>query len=409
MSKRSGTRPESRGIVTLGLSTETSHAEPGRSVIDNGSELESKGWISYLRTNIWLVALLAFFAIGALGAGLKYLDESAQKQRAENKAHPQNKQEQGILSSLNPFAAPAPPPSATPQLSKENVYAGGRLLSVVDAGAHETGIADLAVWRSGTNSTWYVMNSQQTSMQWGTSGDVPVLGDYDGDGKTDFAVFRPTTGVWYLVNSSDSSTSTVYVGTSGDKPVEADFDGDGKTDVAVYRPSNGTWYIQQSSTNTLQYQQFGLSTDLPLAADFDGDGRADMTVWRDSSTTFYTIRSTDGQLQYSVFGSSGDKPILGDYDGDAKCDIAVWRPSNNTWYIQQSATNSVAYYQWGNQSTDMAVQNDYDGDGKVDIAVFTFTGTNAGDWWIRNSSTGQLRTEHFGTSGDIGVPAFYRR
>ncbi len=58
------------------------------------------------------------------------------------------------------------------------------------------------------------------------------------------------------------------------------------------------------------------------------------------------------------------------------------------------------------QAGDKAVHNDYDGDGKVDIAVWRDAN---GDWYIRNSSTGNLRQEHWGQSGDKPVPVFYRR
>src|SRR5437016_322712 len=80
--------------------------------------------------------------------------------------------------------------------------------------------------------------------QWGTSGDIPVRGDYDGDGTTDFAVWRPSTGQWFIIPSSNSSNFIVQQwGMGGDIPVHEDYDGDGKTDFAVLRPSSGTWYI----------------------------------------------------------------------------------------------------------------------------------------------------------------------
>lgn len=372
-----------------------------------------------LRSNWPLMAVMVFLSISALGAGLKYLDEDARREmarRVDGRGRINDAEETSLLSRINPFL-PAAAPDPTPQLSKEYIYAGDRLLAVEDANAGAAPPADLAVWRPSTGD-WWVMGgagSRQTSQAWGTNNDVPRPGDYDGDGRTDFCVYRKDaaarTATWYIMYSSTGGTAQIQYGLDTDKPAQADFDGDGKTDIAVYRASNGYWYIHQSSDSTTVSRTFGSSLDEPVPADFDGDGKADTAVWRDANNTFYSSNSTNNQAQTRAYGAAGDKPVIGDYDGDGKDDIAVWRTSNRTWYYRKSSDGSTISYQWGS-ATDLPVQNDYDGDGKVDMALWRAQNSGSNDvgrWFIYQSSTSTIRQEQWGMANDIPVPAFYRR
>jgi len=356
----------------------------------------------------WAVALIVFLSLGVLGAGLKYLEDSAREQTANQRQNPLA--EKSLLSRLNPFM-PAPTPAPTPQLSKEYIYAGSRLLAVEDAAASAIPPGDLAVWRP-TSGIWYCLGgagSQQFATAWGTNGDDPRPGDYDGDGKTDMAIYRPPVGsataLWWILRSSDGSYYTVSLGLGDDKLAPADYDGDGKTDPAVLH-SGASWNVWQSSTQSVVTASFGASGDIPAPADYDGDGKADVAVWRSSSATFYVLRSTNNQWQSQTLGATGDVPVPADYDGDGKADYAL--KSGNNWIIKQSSDGQTSTISWG-QSWDLPVQNDYDGDGKVDIAVWRPSGKGTGNWYIRNSHDASTRVEAWGMSGDIPVPAYYRR
>src|SRR5690606_23559433 len=147
--------------------------------------------------------------------------------------------------------------------------------------------------------------------------------DFDGDGMSDLAVWRPSDGVWHVSRSGDGGYNSLQFGGGvfGDVVVPGNYDGDRHTDYAVYR--GGQWYIRRSADNTVQVVNFGVATDLPVAGDFDGDGRTDIAVWRASNGVWHILRSSDGSYTSFQFGLNGDKPLVADYDGDGKADAAI--------------------------------------------------------------------------------------
>jgi len=260
------------------------------------------------------------------------------------------------------------------------------------------GAADFAVWRP-SNGVWYTLqNSNFSARQWGVVGDRVVAGDYDGDRKTDFAVWRPSTGNWHIVQSANNAEIHYQYGTSGDIPVPADYDGDGKTDMAVFRPSSGVWFIHNSADNSDKAFNWGLNTDSPVPSDYDGDGRADVAVWRPSNGVWYVVNSGGGSFTFNQFGTRGDKPAPADYDGDRKTDLAVFRPNTGTWYILKSREGFYAR-DFG-ASEDNPAPSDFDADGKADIAVWR---PSNGFWFGLRSSNDSFFAVPFGQSGDVAV------
>ena len=244
--------------------------------------------------------------------------------------------------------------------------------------------------------------------------------DFDGDGKSDVSVFRQ--GTWFINPSGSPSGFApdapnaaygVQFGQAGDVTVPADFDGDGKSDIAVWRSGSFAYfYILNSSNNAFRAEQFGASGDNPtVSGDWDADGKGDLAVYRNASTSggqsffYYRPSSQTGVNFVPVqWGTAGDTPIFGDFDGDRKLDAAVYRPSNNTFYVRQSSNGAMLSRQWGNANTDAIFAGDFDGDGKSDFAVQRFSGADAGTWYVAQSG-GTNRAFRWGTGSDVPVPA----
>ena len=265
------------------------------------------------------------------------------------------------------------------------------------------GRPDLMIWRP-SDGSWYLNPSNgawPVVTQWGLPSDVPVPGDYDGDGIADRAVWRPSNGTWYIIPSRKSTAPyTVQWGVPGDIPVPGDYDGDKIIDFAVWRPSNGSWYIIPSSAPGSPYVvQWGLAGDIPVPGDYDGDRRADFAVWRPYNGTWYVLRSgSPGNPAITQWGLPWDIPMPGDYDGDGKVDYAVWRPSNGTWYVIPSASGLPNVVSWGIPG-DIPVYGDFDGDQKTDFAVWR---PATGSWYIIPSSNpGAPEVTQWGIPEDI--------
>jgi len=174
-----------------------------------------------------------------------------------------------------------------------------------------------------------------------------VLNNYDGDGKSDLAVYQD--GLWYIYSFAKSST-LLYGGRWGgpdSTPMSGDYDGDGKSDLAVYQ--DGLWYIYSfAKSSTLLYAgRWGGSDSTPISGDYDGDGKSDMAVYQDGLWYIYSFAKSSTLLYAGRWGGPDSIPISGDYDGDGKSDLTVYQ--DGLWYIYSFAKSSTLLYggRWG--------------------------------------------------------------
>ncbi len=269
------------------------------------------------------------------------------------------------------------------------------------------GKTDLSVFRP-SEGNWYLMRSTAgfAALNWGNSTDTLLPGDFDGDGKTDTAIFRadanPANPDFYFLKSNGFVFSGVSWGVPGDIPISGDYDGDGKTDAALFRPSDGTWYILNSGGSN-SVANFGLNGDIPMPFDLENDGKSNLAVYRPSNNTWYIARNSGNpatNFEAVQYGIAGDMPVPADYDGDNKDDVAMFRPANGTWYIRRSTDGGASFVTWG-QAGDVPVPGDYDGDGKDDVSIY-----RSGTWYVNRSTAGTL-IQGFGLASDKPIPKAY--
>ena len=103
------------------------------------------------------------------------------------------------------------------------------------------------------------------------------------------------------MKSSTGGNAAVQFGSNTDKLAPVDFTGDGKTDVAFWRPSTGQWFVLRSEDSSFYAFPFGSNGDIPMPADFDGDGKADLVAC--ASNSVYAFRNTSsgtGAISYAA-------------------------------------------------------------------------------------------------------------
>lgn len=275
---------------------------------------------------------------------------------------------------------------------------------------------------AGGQITWFVGNSgnvpPSSATPWGISSDTFIPVDFDGDTKSDYAVWRssPTFSAFYILQSQTNTLRAVAFGITGDQPaVTGDYTGDGKADPAVYRGGANTgnpsfWYYLASSgpaAGNIVGAQWGTAGDFPAPGDYDGDGRRDVAVQRgvSGSGVFYINQTTAG-FSAVQWGTPSDRVVPGDYDGDCKTDIAVARTGGGqwNWYIRRSTNAALQTFIFGASATDFLTQGDYDGDGITDVSVWRSSPTpGVTSFYWRRSIDGATNAKQWGQQNDYPV------
>lgn len=298
------------------------------------------------------------------------------------------------------------------------------LTVVRNIGAGGSGASNQIRWFSSLSE-----DGSSKATDWGVSTDTFISGDYDGDGISDIAVWRsvssgePSGNAYFFILESEGNTFRLEdFGQTGDNPrVVGDYDGDGAADVAVYRAGlntgdQSTWYFRGSLNNpsgNVSVVQWGSNGDFPAPGDYDGDGKNDFVIQRNNGggqARFWMLQTTAG-FDSVIFGTPTDVIVPNDFDGDGKTDIAVVRGSAGAinWYVRPSSTGVISGGPtaiFGASATDFPSVGDYDGDGKADFAIWRPSVTaGASAFWVLGSTAGVYAVP-FGQNGDYPIANF---
>jgi hypothetical protein len=215
---------------------------------------------------------------------------------------------------------------------------------------------------SGTNN--YVASDK--ARLFGLPGDIPVAGDFFGTGTIEIGVFRCPTGAtvcqWFIDANNSGTWDGPFggdqiwnFGIPGDIPVVGDWNGNGTSKIGVFRcPAAGsttpcTWVLDAGNKHvydpaTAVIANYGLAGDMPVVNNWTGAGTVDQVgvfrgngLWIVDSNGSNTWEASDAQYTY---GLTGDKPVVGNWNGTGRKRIGVFRPSAGIWVLNLSGTNA---------------------------------------------------------------------
>ncbi len=220
-----------------------------------------------------------------------------------------------------------------------------------------------------SNGALYLKNTNVTGfadvqINYGQSGDYPVVGDWDGDGDATIGIYR--NGFFHLRNSNTIGAGDIIFafGSPGDQPIAGDWDGDGIDTVGVYRSSIGTFFLRNTNSSGAPDVSFALGVpgDVAIAGDWNGNNEDTTGVFRPSNGALYlknanTTGVADIQINY---GLPGDKPVVGDWDGDGDDTIGIFR--NGFFHLRNANTVGVADLIFAlGVAGDMPISGNWDG------------------------------------------------
>jgi hypothetical protein len=284
---------------------------------------------------------------------------------------------------------------------------------------------DVATFTRGAAGDVYVATSTGsaftgTSVKWhdhfAIGVETPLVGDFNGDGRDDIVTFtRGDIGDVYVALSDGSKFNGdgkkwhEFFSIGNEVPIVGDFNGDGRDDIATFtRGDTADVYVALSDgtkfgASSVWHNHFGIGSEVVNAGDFNGDGRDDIvTFTRGGAGDVYVALSDgtkfngDGVKWHEFFGINNEIPEVGDFNGDGKADIATFtRGDAADVYVAVSngttfTGTSVKWHDHFAVGTEVPRIGDFNGDKKADVATFLLGGTTSLRTHIADIARGEV-------------------
>jgi serine protease len=230
---------------------------------------------------------------------------------------------------------------------------------IIDAAAavNSVVIKDSPGLYDAATQTFFLRNTNDSgpadvSFGYGAAGDIPIKGDWNGDGTDTIGVYRPSTGFFYLRNTNSAGPADIafQFGVGGAVPLAGDWDGNGTTTIGIYDTATGTFFLRNSNSAGPADIVFtfggGGAGVIPVVGDWNNDGVDTIGLYVAATGVFF-LRNTNSSGPANVTftfgaGGAGIKPITGDWNNDGTTTIGLYNPSTGAFFLRNTNANGPA-------------------------------------------------------------------
>lgn len=261
------------------------------------------------------------------------------------------------------------------------------------------------------------------------AGETPLSGDFNGDDKDDVVTFAhgPEADVYVALSDGGGfGPATIWhdhFAPGGEVPAVGDVNGDGSDDIVTFtHDADAKVFVALSNGSngfrpaTVWHDFFAPAGEFPALGDMDGDGDDDLIAFTQGATADVYVALSNGDSAFGVgrlvhehFAPAGEQPRVGDVNGDEKDDIVAFTQGAESDVFVALSDGSVfgpgaRWNEFFSPSGEFPYVGDYDGDGKDDIV--TFTHNAEADVYVATSNgtdafvNGRKWHDFFGTPGE---------